>query len=513
MRVERNIAAATAHVEAGEYRASGALLAVAEAGPLDERARAQVEVVRATSAYIVGYTGDAADLMYSAARRLERVDPRLARDIYVSTLMMAVNANDLAQDVDLDQAARAVRAAPGPSNPDRPNDLLTHGLAVNTTDGPAAAAPILRRALGAFRDAPPGPEEAWWYGHQCAAATLLWEHETFRALATRQMEEARALGAVRMLSSALETLAVANIFAGNLSRAATLIGETDAINEATGSRFVVYGAAQLAAWRGHETEALSVIDAVIDRARAHGQGLAAKIARSSRATLFNGVGSYDDTLVTARDATRPPFTWVSQLTLHELVEAAVRSGQPDAAAETMDRLSESAQASGTDWALGVEARSRALLDSGESAEAGYLDAIERLDRSPIRPEATRAHLLFGEWLRRANRRIDARHHLRVAYDELGAMGMDAFADRAGRELAATGETVRKRAMQAERQLTPQELQIARLAAEGSTNREIGAQLYLSVRTVEWHLRKVFAKLDLTNRKQLREGLTAAGHVS
>jgi DNA-binding CsgD family transcriptional regulator len=238
-----------------------------------------------------------------------------------------------------------------------------------------------------------------------------------------------------------------------------------------------------------------------------------KTALSARATYCNGVGRYDEALVAAREASQPPITWGSHFALHELVEAAVRSGQPDAASESLDRLSESAQASGTDWALGIEARSRALLATADAAEALYRVAIEHLDRSPVRPEAARAHLLYGEWLRRANRRVDARHHLRVAHDELTSIGMDAFADRAGRELSATGETVRKRSVATTQQLTSQELQIARLAATGSTNREIGAQLYLSVRTVEWHLRKVFMKLELSNRRELAAGLAAAGHLS
>ncbi len=510
VRVQRIVAAAAAHVEAGAYRTGAELLAAAEAGPLDERSRAQIDVIRSTAAHILGNTGAAADLMYSAAMRLERVDPPIARPVYVSTLMMTINASDLAREVDLERAARALRSAP-PSL-DHRYDLLGDGLAINTTDGPSAAASTLRRALRVIRDVPPGSEEAWWYGHHSAAATLLWEYETFLMLATRQMEAARDLGALRMLGSALETLAVGNILGGNLPRAATLIGEAEALHEATGSRYVVYGAAQLAAWRGRETEALPVIDTVIDRARSHAQGLAVKIAQSARATLFNGIGRYDEALGAARAASGTPFTWVTHLTLHEFVEAAVRSGAPNAAAEAMDRLSDSARASGTNWALGIEARSRALLDSGDGAEALYLEAAERLDRSPVRPEAARTHLLFGEWLRRANRRADARPHLRFAYDELIAMQMDAFADRAGRELAATGETVRKRTVDTVQQLTPQEVRIARLAADGVSNREIGAQLYLSVRTVEWHLRKVFTKLDLANRRELSGSLAAAGHL-
>jgi DNA-binding CsgD family transcriptional regulator/tetratricopeptide (TPR) repeat protein len=426
-------------------------------------------------------------------------------------MSMAVSASHLSREIDVEQAARAILNAPPPEQ-ERPRDLLVAGLAANTTAGPAAAAPLLRRALSAFREQP-SPEDGWSYGVQCAAANLLWELETYVALATRQVEAARAIGALRMLPNALHTLAIADTFAGRLSSAATLFGEAEAINDATGNAVAMYGLAKLAAWRGHEAEAIAVIDAVVERGHNQGQGLAVKTAQSARATLFNSVGRYEEALIAAHDASRPPADWGTHLTLHELVEAAVRNGQPEAAAETMERLSESAQASGTDWALGIEARSRALLATGDAAEALYLEAIERLDRSPVRSEAARVHLIYGEWLRRANRRIDARHHLRVAHLEFGAMGLDAFADRAARELGATGESVRKRTVDTAQQLTPQEVHIARLAAAGSTNREIGAQLYISVRTVEWHLRKVFVKLDLSNRKELSDGLAAAGQLA
>jgi DNA-binding CsgD family transcriptional regulator len=511
LRLRRTIEAARAHVEAGAYRAAAALLAVAEAGRLDEQTRAEIEVIRAISAYSYGNSGDATDLVYRAARRLERVDPRLARPIYLNTMSMAVSASDLSREIDVQQAARAILNAPPPDE-ERPRDLLVEALATNTTDGAAAAAPLLRRALSAFRDQP-SPEDGWSYGVQCAAASILWELETYVASATQQVEAARASGALRMLPNALHTLAIADTFAGRLSNAAALLGEAEAINDATGNTVVMYAMAKLAAWRGHEAEAIPVIDAVVERGYTQGQGLAVKTAQSARATLFNSVGRYEEALAAARDASRPPADWGTHLTLHELVEAAVRSGQPDAASEAMDHLSESAQASGTDWALGIEARSRALLAEGDAAELLYLDAIERLDRSPVRSEAARVHLLYGEWLRRANRRIDARQHLRIAFEEFGAMGIDAFADRAGRELVATGETVRKRTVDTAQELTPQELQIARLAAAGGTNREIGAQLYISVRTVEWHLRKVFVKLDLSNRRELSAGLTAMGHLT
>jgi DNA-binding CsgD family transcriptional regulator len=349
-----------------------------------------------------------------------------------------------------------------------------------------------------------------WCGYQCGAATLLWDLEAYQWLAERFVGAAREIGALMILPLALNLLAITNVLAGDLTSATTQIGEARSIVDAIGGSFAHYGGARLAGVRGHEADAVAFIAATIDQARAHGQGMAVKIAAAASATLYNGLGHYDEALEAAASAQRPPLYWASDLTLHELVEAATRSGQPSAAAVAFEQLSESTEASGSDWALGIRARCAALLSNGDAAETLYLEAIERLDRSPLRPEAARAHLLYGEWLRREKRRLHARHQLRTAYDQLSAIGMDAFAERAARELAATGETVRRRSVETLQDLTPQELQIARLVVEHRTNAEIGAQLFLSARTVEWHLRKVFTKLDVKSRKELRESLVRAG---
>jgi DNA-binding CsgD family transcriptional regulator len=259
----------------------------------------------------------------------------------------------------------------------------------------------------------------------------------------------------------------------------------------------------LVAWRGHEAQANSSIAVAIEHARVQGQGGTITFLHSAEATLCNGLGRYKEALIAAESATNPLLHSPSYLLLGELVEAAVRSERPAVAAIALERLSESTQASGTDWALGVDARCRALLSSGATAEDLYSEAIERLDRSPVRPEAARAHLLYGEWLRRENRRVDARQPLRTAHDTLSAMGADGFAERARRELVATGETVRKRTVDTAAQLTDQEACIARLVAEGLTNMEIGAQLFISARTVEWHLGKVFTKRGIGSRRELR----------
>jgi DNA-binding CsgD family transcriptional regulator/tetratricopeptide (TPR) repeat protein len=506
-RARRAIAAAEAYLEVGAFESAEALLAAAEAEPLDALSRARIEGLRGSSAYARGDIADAANLLLSAAKRLERIDAYLARDTYVFALAAAVTAGDLARGADLAHTAKAAKSAHAPPHTERPHDLLLDGLAMVTTGGPAAAAPTLRRALSTFRARQLSPSEALnWLGFQAGAATMLWDYPSFRALAEAEVQVARDLGALSALPWGLSLLAIANIWGGDLSVAASLLGEAEFVIEATGSGFTLFAAAQLAGLRGHERDASAIIETTISHARARGQGQDLKIARSSAAILYNGLGRYDQALIAAREAYRLPHHWSTHLALHELVEAASRCGQPALAADAMEYLYETTNASGTDWAGGIEARSRALLSTGPAAEALYREAITRLDQTPIRPEAARAHLLYGEWLRRENRRVDARLHLRAAYEQLSTIGMDAFADRASRELAATGETVRKRTVETTTELTPQEMQVARLAADGGSNAEIGAQLFISARTVEWHLRKVFTKLNISSRKELKESI-------
>ena len=510
-RARRMIAAARAHLEAGAPDPAAALLSAAETGPLDESGRANVELIRGQAAMGWGDSADAVRLLVRAAKRLESVDVRRARDTYTSALGAAANASSDAPGASLHEVARAARAAPKPPGPPRPHDLLLDGFALVATEGWEAAEAPLRQAIAAFATTQlPAHRGIFWFAHACGAATLLWDVESLILFGTRSVEAARELGAFAMLPGWLDALAIANIFAGNLAAAGSLIGEAEALVEATGSTATVYSAAQLAGWRGHQTAAEAVIGATVDHGRAHGQGLAVNIALAARATLYNGLGQYDKARSSSRLANDQPPDWGSHLTLHELVEAAARSGEASVAAEALERLSESAKPSGTDWALGVEARSRALVSAGKVAETLYLEAIDRLERSPIRPEAARAHLLYGEWLRRENRRVDARQHLRAAYEQLSAIGMEGFAERARNELAATGETVRQRTFDTFDELTPQELQIARLAADGRSNPQIGSQLFISARTVEWHLRKVFTKLNLSSRNELRDALPRVG---
>jgi hypothetical protein len=401
-RAHRSVAAAGAHLEAGARTASERLIAAAEAGPLDEYGRTNAELVRARSAMAWGETRDAVSLYVHAAKRLEPIDAGRARDIYLFALGAASSASSQAPGASLRETARAARAAPAPPGPPRPHDLLLDGLARVTTDGWASAVPALRKAVGAIMEAPLQAEEGiFWFSISTAAAALLWDWEDYQLFAARGVQATRELGGTRMLPRTLDTLASSKVLAGEFAAAAALIEEAEAVVEATGSTVSMYSVVSLAGWRGHQVAAEAAIGATVEHGRAWGQGSAVKVAQAAAATLYNGLARYDKALTSASQAHGPPAHWSSHLTLHELVEAAGRTGERRAADEALDRLSESALASGTDWALGVEARSRALLTTGDAAEALYLEAIERLGRTPLRPDLARARLLYGEWLRRA----------------------------------------------------------------------------------------------------------------
>jgi DNA-binding CsgD family transcriptional regulator len=384
------------------------------------------------------------------------------------------------------------------------------GLALLFTEGYPAGAPVVKRALTAFRSEDMSPEHGLrWLWLACRAAVDVWDDEAWDMLATRHVRLARDAGALTVLPMALISRIAVHLNAGELAAAAALNDEAEAVTDATGSHLAPYGALALAAWRGQEAEALDLIKANMKGVMARGEGQGLALIDWTTAVLYNGLGRYEDALAPAQRAgehrVELPFAWG----LAEAVEAATRSGLSVRAAGALERLSETTRASGSDWALGIEARSRALLSDGETAERLYREAIDRLGRTRVRVALARAHLLYGEWLRRERRRIDARKHLRTAHDLLSAMGMEAFAERAARELLATGETARKRTFETFDELTAQEAQIARLAGDGDTNREIGAQLFISPRTVEWHLRNVFTKLGISSRRELRKVLPNA----
>ncbi|HEY0812409.1 MAG TPA: AAA family ATPase [Pseudonocardia sp.] len=505
-RAQRALAAAQAKHQAGAPDRALRLLAIADAGPQDELARARCQLLRAQIATGAGAGRDAP--LLAAAKRLEQLDAALARETYRDAFYAALNAGRLATRGSVREVAQAVRALPPPSGPGHAGDLLLDGLARVITDGYAAGAPLLRSALDRFRNAEVSTEEAFrWLPLAAKSSHDVWDDESWHTLAHRLVTLARDSGALTVLPVALMLGLADQLFAGAVSTAAAMAEEADAVGRATGHPLPPYGALVVAAWRGREAEvtALAVAATAEMTARDEGQWLTAGAWAS--ALLYNGMGRYDDACIAAeRGSAYPDELGLASWSMVELVEAAARSGTPERAAGAMRRLTEIAEGCDTDWARGVEARSRALLREGEPAERAHREAIARLGRTRVRSGLARAHLNYGEWLRRENRRMDARVQLRLAHDMLTEMGAEAFAERARRELLATGETVRKRRVDRATDLTEQEAQIARLAVAGHTNPEIGTRLFLSPRTVEWHLRKVFSKLGISSRKELRSAL-------
>jgi DNA-binding CsgD family transcriptional regulator len=512
-RAERALVAAHAKVQAGAFTDAVSLLATAEATELGELGRARADLVRAQIAFATRRGNDAGPLLLKAAKRLEPIDADLARATYRDALVAAMVAGRLSSaDADVVRVAQAASAAPPPPGPPTAADLLLDGLAANTAEGCAAGLPVLRRALATSRADMAAEEELLWLSLAWGAAWDTWDDERCDTLSNRYVQLAREVGALNELPIALNARANVLCFTGDLATAASMVEEVQAAIDATGITFSPYGAMALAAWRGDHVGASGVLDASLQEARRRGEGLGITVAELANAVLHNGLGRYDEALGAAQRATEAPI-WELGLTswaLAELVEAAVRCGKPRIATEAFERLRPSTRASGTEWALGVEARAHALLSGRDRAEPLYREAIERLGRTRIRTELARAHLVFGEWLRRDNRRVDAREQLRAGYEMLSGMGIAAFAERARVELAATGEIVRKRTFDTSDELTPQELQIARLAAEGRSNPEIGSQLFISARTVEWHLRKVFTKLTVSSRRELPDVLRRVG---
>ena len=511
-RTERSLAAAQAYLQAGAFGNALDLLAAAEAGPLDEFASARVDLLRGHAAFASGRGSDAPPLLLKAAKRLEPLNRDIARDTYLTAWIAATFAGRLAGAGHMLEVCRAAQALPPPEQPAGPLDLLLEGFALLVTDGAAAAAPALRHAVGAFASADIPVNHRLQYGQMAqGAAIALWEEDGQRAILIRQVQLARTVGALDQLPIDLVALAIDDAWRGDFAGAVSLIAECDAVCEATGGSSVApFAAMFLGALRGNEEEVTPLIEATLAAAEAAGQGGAVTGAHWAAAVLHNGLGRYADAMAAAEEATQDAIVYVSILVVPELVEAAARAGNTEVAADALQRLAETTQPSGNDLALGIEARCRALLSEGETAEGLYQEAIDRLGRTQLRPDLARAHLLYGEWLRRQDRRLDARQHLRTAHDMLATIGMTAFAERARRELMATGEKVRKRTVEAPNGLTAQEALIARLARDGLSNPEISAQLFISTRTVEWHLRKVFAKLGVSSRGQLRRVLAADG---
>jgi DNA-binding CsgD family transcriptional regulator len=513
-RTQRLLTAARAHREAGELDAALGLLVAAEAGPLDALQGAEVERLRGQIAADQGRGSDAARLLLHAARRLEPLDAALAREAHLESLWAAVVAGHLGQPGGVREAAGAARAAAPSPGPPRAVDVMLDALALRFTEGHAAAAPALTRAFDLLLALDTGAGEArrWLRLAGGRASTIialdLWDFESWHALAARQVQDARDTGALVHLQFALNSLGLHHLLAGEVSATARLIEEDRLIAEATGNPPVGYAALLLAAWQGREHEASELIQAAVQEATGRGTGRLAGVAAYASAVLDNGLGRYEAARDVARQAFDRDHLGFGPLVVAELAEAAARTGDAALVLAALDWLSERTRVTRTAWVPGIEARVRALASDGAAADGCYRESVELLGRTRVRAELARSHLLYGEWLRRQGRRVDAREQLRTACDMLDAMGMQGFAERARQELAATGETVRKRTAPAARTagtsqaLTAREAQIARLARDGLSNPEIGARLFISARTVQYHLSKVFTKLGISSRGQL-----------
>jgi DNA-binding CsgD family transcriptional regulator len=515
-RAERALGAARAKLKAGSAEAADDLLISVELGPTDGLKRARLQRLRAQVFLARGRPGEAQALLLDAANRLDALDDPSARDTYLEALGAAIFVGRLGEHGSLEGAAAAARAARPARPPSSAMDLLLDGLTTRFTDGYVAALPDLRLALDAFRreaDRDRAGIMRWlWLACPVAPEPIapdLWDDEAWHELSARAVGLAREIGALGVIPKALSYRAAVHVHAGEFAEASELLAEADRIAGDAGNAGLNYSGLMLAAWRGNEPDATKLIETSVKIATARGEGRSLGLVGYVTAVLHNGLGHYHDALDGARRACEHDDLGFYGWALAELVEAAARSNDPRVATEALKQLEDRTSAAGTEWALGILARSRALLSEGPAAEAHYREATERLERSRIAVHLGRAHLLYGEWLRRQNRRQDARTQLRTAHDMFDRFGAEGFARRARDELSATGERVRRRNATTRDLLTAQEAQIARLAGDGLTNPEIGAQLFLSRHTVEWHLRKVFAKLDISSRRQLTPTLAGA----
>jgi DNA-binding CsgD family transcriptional regulator len=511
-RSERALAAAQAKYQAGALDAALRLVVTAESGPLDEFQRAQVDVLRAQISFASNRGNEAPALLLKAAQRFQPLDVKLAREIYLDALSAAIFAGRLASRSGVVEVAEAARAAPPSAQPARPPDLLLDGLVLLFTEDYSAGVPLLRRALSAFRGDELSREEGLrWLWVACHAAGLLWDYDSWDVLSARLVKLGREIGALSALPIGLSTRAGVHLLAGELSQATGMVEEVAAVTEVTGTSIGPYGALALDAFRGRQSDTSELIEVATKEVVGRGEGEALTFIQWATAVLYNGLGHYEEALAASQLAGEDSrAVWFSTWGLVELIEAATRSGKPERAAEALERfverVSETTSGDRTDWAFGVESRSRALLSAGEAAETLHRQAIEALGRTRLRVEVARAHLLYGEWLRRERRRLEARKELRTAHELFTEFGMEAFAERARVELEATGEHARKRTVETLYELTSQESQVCRLAAGGATNQQIAAQLFISTSTVEYHLAKAFRKLGVKSRTQLAHHL-------
>jgi DNA-binding CsgD family transcriptional regulator len=504
-RGRRALAAAQAKMSSGSPNEALTLLSLAEATPLDEFHSAELYLRRGQLAFLVNRGRDAPSLLLKAAQRFERLDPVLSRDTYLEAVFAGLLAGRFAEGGGVRAVAQAIRRAPPAPQCARAVDLLVDGLGLFLTDGYAVGAPVLKLAIDAFASGDVPVQDQLRFGNIAAyGAQALWD-ERWAVVSGRVLRLARESGVLSVLPLGLTIECGCRLYEGDLENAAVLVDELEAVAEATGTNRPSLGAISLAAWRGREANATQIMERSTEAAVARGEGFVFTFIDWATALLYNGLGKYPEAFEAAARLRLPQDIWAPRW-LPELVEAAARSGNHERAAAAAEELSEIAQITGTNWALGVAARSLALAsDNGEAADL-YREAIECLSRTEARLELARSHLVYGEWLRRKDRRVDARRQLRVAYEMLTRSGVEAFAERARHELLATGESVRKRTVETRDELTPQEEQIARLAREGLSNPEIGARLFLSPRTAEWHLHNVFSKLGIRSRRELASSL-------
>jgi DNA-binding CsgD family transcriptional regulator len=502
-RRERALAAAQANVQAGAFTTTRRLLAIADAGPLEEFQRAQVDLLQAQLAFVSSRGTDATALLLAAARRFEPLEVSLARETYVDAFSAALFGARLNGSVGIPEVAEAARAAPrAPDAEPATADLLLDALVALADDYDTAVPRCREAVLRLSGEHASAKERLRWLWQGCVLALEIWDDEHALSLSRSSVQIARETGTLSELALALSAHTPILVFCGDLATAGATVSETELVQGTTGIRSAPYGALILSAWQGREIETTNLVETTEREANARGEGIGLAISAYARAVLCNGLGWYEEALAAAVAASEHREVVAENWGLSELIEPAARTGRTDLAADALKRLSRKAYATGTDWALGIDARSRALLSEDDRAEDFFLKAIDRLSQTRVRAELARTHLLYGEWLRRMNRRVDARAQLHIAYDNFSSSGMEAFAERASRELSATGETVRKRTVETRDDLTPQERQIAELARDGLSNPEIGARLFLSRRTVEWHLRHVFVKLGIQSRREL-----------
>ena len=508
LRSTRALTAAQASLQAGAFDAALGLVATAEAGPLDELTGAQVDLLRARISFAATRGGAAPLSLLRSAKRLESLEPGLARMSYLEVLSAALFAARLAgPGSGPREVANAVKAAPPASGPRTAADLLLDGWAALFAEGCVAAAPTLIAALNEFGDGTAAADHLHLLWLVDITAPVVWDDASWDVLSERHLELARTRGALSELPLALNSRGYVHLFRGELATASDLINEARAAIEATGASLTPWGAIALAALRGRAQDASPMLEAATVEATGRGEGISLTVIAWARALLYNGLGAPDKAFAAARDAIDcPTNSAAAAWATVELIEAGARLGELEAAGEAARGFAEIAGAAGTRWAVGVNARSQALLSTGTTAEELYGDAIALLGRSQMRVDLARAHLLYGEWLRGEHRRSDARTQLRTAYDMFTSMGLEAFAERARRELLATGVHANTPTVQTRDDLTPQERQIAGLARDGLSNQEIGARLFLSQHTVAYHLRKVFDKLGIHSRRELAAAL-------